>query len=163
MIRLNDIYKLILCGIVVTFGSCSDSDDSEPMEEPSVELTTALSGFYVGSIAADQGLADTSVIIRPNGTDRFNGEYFGTSNFTPCCNVEGNDGTLNFQVEGLQLLNMAVRLDSELPPCTANIDGNGEATLSEEGNRLVFNLIQDGCGVQNFPVTLTVVKVRNLE
>ena len=35
-----------------------------------------------------------------SNTNRFEGEYYGTSGFNPCCNDEGPDGIFAFNREG---------------------------------------------------------------
>lgn len=160
----RSIASFCISSLLLLFVSCSNSDNSEPEEEGNSEITSAIAGSYAGVVRADVGEMLVSIIVRPSGAGVFSGEYYGTGNFTPCCNSVGReDGTFNFMLNGDDIVNMQIFTNLEMQQCMATYMGSGVVTVMNDRNVLELVLIENGCFFENLETTWTVTKVMNLE
>lgn len=149
--------------------SCSSSDDSgDDEKEPTV---ATVEGFYTGSIEinidGNNITVPMSLIVNMASTNKFEGDFFETNSFSPCCSSNPQDGTFNFDYnpETMSLTNFVIRVDFNIDPgnpCTGIYTGAGTLDTSGNANRIVAQMNVDDCNVANTPAVFTLTKVSEL-
>ncbi|WP_396589907.1 hypothetical protein [Allomuricauda sp. R78024] len=160
---------LILLAFALVLISCSNSDDSG--EKEAEDTIATVEGFYTGSIEitidGNDITVPMSLIVNMASTNKFEGDFFETNSFSPCCSSNPQDGTFNFDYnpETMSLTNFIIRVDFNIDPgnpCTGTYTGAGTLDTSGNANRIVAQMNVDDCNVANTPAVFTVTKVSEL-
>ncbi|PWL38921.1 hypothetical protein DKG77_11860 [Flagellimonas aquimarina] len=160
-------FTLIICALLIT--SCTSSDDGGDDENETTVAT--VTGFYTGSIGitinGDNITVPMSLIVNMASTNKFEGDFFETGSFTPCCSSNAQDGTFNFDYnpQTMSLTNFIIWVDFNIDPenpCTGTYTGSGTLDTSGNANRMVVQMNVDDCNVSNTPAVFTLTKVSEL-
>lgn len=134
------IYAKILILFLVV--SCSGDDESDEITDTPVEIT--IEGDYFGTSMAGGFNTPVSITVRRTGPDSFNGDFFGTSDGTPCCTTDGSrDGNLSFEVDGDEINNFMVNFNNTIQSCGGVFLGTG--TVEEDGSLVLDVFISTNC------------------
>lgn len=164
---LQNFFRFLI--FTILFISCS-SDSSE--EETMTNTSATVEGFYTGSIEItinnDDITVPMSLIVNMSATNKFEGDFFETNSFVPCCSTNEQDGTFNFDYNPttMALTNFIIRVDFNIDPntpCTGLYTGSGTLDASGNANKIVAQMNVDDCNVSNTPAVFTVTKIRELQ
>ena len=116
---------------LVILSSCGNEEDEEEIVMDDSEPVPLTVVNYKGEWNGNLGFSNVSIstTIDTVGTNSFQGPFFISSSFTPCCGVN-NDGTISFQVDGDQIVNF--RYSDTIPNCEGTFLGSG--SIQSNGN-----------------------------
>jgi len=142
--------KAIILSVLITIMSCSKDDGEETggtNSTPPVD-TSILSGNYLGSWSSTTPSATFSGVAvsakfqySGSNSDRLIGEFFISSNYTPCCSAGSNDGTLIVEFDGDTITSF--HYNDVITDCSGVFNGSGEIRATDKA--FVINFTGNDC------------------
>ena len=138
MKNLNLAKSIILIALITIMGCSKDDGDNngETTQNPPVD-TSILSGNYTGtwdSTTPSATFAGVPVSAKlqyaGSNTEKLTGEFFISGNYTVCCSVGSNDGTLIIDFDGDTITSFVY--NDVITDCSGVFDGSGEIRATDK-------------------------------
>lgn len=118
---------------IILITSCSNDEGSdEEKEEEQMEIT--LEGDYLGLWNSTTDTGETfndfpvsaKISFANIAETKLRAEFFATSSFRSCCKDDGNDGTMNMDLNGDEITSF--RFNDQIVDCSGSFAGTGSVT-----------------------------------
>ncbi len=134
-LRLMKLNVLFVCVFSVVAMACADDDP-----DPVVQETDSIAGKYVGGWTSDpptpneyKSIPISVILTQAEEASHYEGEFFFSGSFTPCCGGADNNGTVGFVIEGNEISSFVY--NDKIPGCPGLFKGTG--TVESDGRLLI--------------------------